>query len=619
MRSHSTWLALLGVSLIAALVAGCASSPGPREGSRAAQAARELERQGDYAQAARVYSRLASGAKSPLLQDYQLRAAEDWLRAGNTQEAARLLRSVSLPQRAEHLRPRRDILMGYVAVSEGRTAEALSIADRYAADISLPPATRAAAYDLQAQALSILGQLPGSVISRMSRQSLLRDPQAAWENQNALWNGLMALPQDDLLSWQQRETNSQRRGWLDLAAIARSHTFDRQQMMRQLAAWHARYPGHPASAEALLKEPAVTAELTQLPTRIAILLPLSGNLTSAATAIRDGILAAYYSQPNDQRPTIRVYDTQDEGGNVQRIYQTAVQDGAQFVIGPLTKGSVESLGAAASLPVPTLALNYVGDRGLPANLFQFGLAPEDEARAAAQRAWNDGHRFAVALLPEGEWGTRVGDAFQQRWQQLGGTFLEAQRYRDDTEALRESVQQLLRVDFNLARERAARSATSPQALSQPRRREDADFVFMAAFPRSAREIPPLLKFNYAGALPIYTTSHSYAGTLDPDMLSDMAGVVVCDMPWMLPWENPRPDLERLLANESPETFPQFARLYALGVDSYSLLAELPRLRASPDSTLQGVTGTLFAGGESSVRRRLSCARISRQGLQALDL
>ncbi|WP_404854442.1 penicillin-binding protein activator, partial [Escherichia coli] len=46
-------------------------------------------------------------------------------------------------------------------------------------------------------------------------------------------------------------------------------------------------------------------------------------------------------------------------------------------------------------------------------MFQFGLAAEDEARAVASRAWGDGMRRAVALVPRGEWGDRVLAAFSQ--------------------------------------------------------------------------------------------------------------------------------------------------------------------------------------------------------------
>ena len=63
-----------------------------------------------------------------------------------------------------------------------------------------------------------------------------------------------------------------------------------------------------------------------------------------------------------------------------------------------------------------------------ANLFQFGLSPEDEAKQIAQRAWFDGHNKAAMIYPEGNWGKRVAAAFKQHWEQLGGRVASEQHY-----------------------------------------------------------------------------------------------------------------------------------------------------------------------------------------------
>ena len=59
----------------------------------------------------------------------------------------------------------------------------------------------------------------------------------------------------------------------------------------------------------------------------------------------------------------------------------------QFDDGLLRAAWIAELADSGRLPVPVLALNYL-DPGKPApfNLFQWGLAPEDEARQAAERA-----------------------------------------------------------------------------------------------------------------------------------------------------------------------------------------------------------------------------------------
>ena len=86
---------------------------------------------------------------------------------------------------------------------------------------------------------------------------------------------------------------------------------------------------------------------------------------------------------------------------------------------------VQALQQRETLPLPTLALNY-GDRAeaetTPANLYQYGLAAEDEAVQIAEKAWTDGLRRALVMVPKGNWGERIYAAFEQRF---GFPLLEA--------------------------------------------------------------------------------------------------------------------------------------------------------------------------------------------------
>ncbi len=83
------------------------------------------------------------------------------------------------------------------------------------------------------------------------------------------------------------------------------------------------------------------------------------------------------------------------------FYQQAAADGVELVVGPWEKPLVRQLANRAQLPITTLALNYAdNEQQAPEQLFQYGLAAEDEARLAADRAWADGMRRAAALVPK---------------------------------------------------------------------------------------------------------------------------------------------------------------------------------------------------------------------------
>ena len=158
-----------------------------------------------------------------------------------------------------------------------------------------------------------------------------------------------------------------------------------------------------------------------------------------ARALRDGFLAAHYQaqQAGQNPPNIQIFDS-SRIGSMDAFYAQAQAAGVQLVIGPLEKNLVSQLSSREQLPITTLALNYSeNSQEGPAQLFQFGLAAEDEAREVARRAWADGMRRAVALVPAGDWGNRVLAAFRQDWQAQGGTLIAAEHVDQPVELARQ--------------------------------------------------------------------------------------------------------------------------------------------------------------------------------------
>ncbi|RMD78059.1 MAG: penicillin-binding protein activator [Gammaproteobacteria bacterium] len=375
-------------------------------------------------------------------------------------------------------------------------------------------------------------------------------------------------------------------------------------MPQALAAWRRRFPGHPASA-ALLASLEARARRAR-PRRLALLLPLSGAYAALGRAVRDGFLAAYWAGP--ERPEVLVLDTGGQAEGALEAYREAAAQGAGWVVGPLAKEAVRALRAQGRLPVPVLALNRSGEPGPPpAGFYAFGLAPEDEAAAAAERAWLEGHNQALLLAPRGDWGSRVLTAFARHWSGLGGEVLAAEVYDPSRTDFAAPLQRLLAIDASRARARALERLLGRPLRFEPRRRQDADLVFLAAFPAQGRQIRPQLRFYYAGDLPVYATSAIYAGHPDPVRDRDLDGVRFPDIPWVLRDRDP---LLEALRRLWPERTARLIRLYALGVDAYRLVPELPRLAAFPFETVPGATGRLSLDPRHRVHRQLLWARFA---------
>ncbi|WP_396588771.1 penicillin-binding protein activator [Bermanella sp. R86510] len=457
---------------------------------------------------------------------------------------------------------------------------------------------------LRAQALYLKGSFIASARERMFLSGVLSGDNYV-QNHQGIWASLLQAETTELETLSEKTQTSLFKGWLALALVVKKNQMDLDRQLSNLRIWQAQFSSHPAAKE-------LPGELDQLEDVvdnkadfIALMLPLDGKLARTGQAIRDGFFAAYYEAVNAGAsvPRVKVYDTST--GDFWTLYKQAILDGNELVIGPLTKTSVERLQQESRLPVPTLALNY-GQRDFtenPAQLYQFGLAVEDEAELSAQFARQKGFQSAVALVPEGSWGERVFYRFSQSWQAQGGALVEAQFFKG-TGDYNKVIRQLLSIDDSERRAADIRRQLRTRLEFQPRRRQDVDFIFVAALPQQARQIKPTLAFNFAQDLPMIATSQVYSGSPSRSKDSDLNGVMFCDIPWILD----NPPLRQTVKQLWSQAQGSLDRLYAMGADAFTLYPRLEQIKILRHSRIPGHTGRLAMDDYGQIVRQLSFAQ-----------
>lgn len=463
---------------------------------------------------------------------------------------------------------------------------------------------------LKARYLEATGQYFAAAQLRDFQASLFQGEQAK-ENLQALWFDLMHLQDSELLSWADQHPNTQFSQWLQLAKIVRNSRITLDEQLSQIELWQKQHPRHPAAKELPGGLDQLQNIAQQRPQQVALLLPLTGPLAKTGEAVRDGFMASYYDSLNKgfKVPNVHIYNSHTLE-DIAAIYTQAQFDGAQWVVGPIEKNKVQALQESSSLPIPTLALNYsdrevdIADETSAAsqhNLFQFGLAAEDEAIQIANRAWADGKRHALVLIPQGSWGQRVYAAFEQRWLELGGDISEKRSY-PNRQDYNPDIRALLNINDSQKRFSTVRMFFRDRVEFEPRRRQDADWIFMVALPQQARQIKPTLAFNFAADLPVYATSHIYSGEPNPTKDRDLNGIFYCDVPWLLQQSELYQQVEEALGHGQGS----YARLYALGADAFRLLPQLNLLKTMPESQVFGNTGALQLDAEQRIVRRSEC-------------
>lgn len=623
---------LLAIAIVV-LLAGCqavppAGSPASRPAQPTDELAIALRAQGKLVEAANEYLRLSVTVDAAQADSYRLEAVALLLEANALARAQAILLQPLSPLASRELQQRQDLLRATLALAEQRPAAALSILpETFALEAS--PQHAAEAHRLRAQAYRQLQQYLDAADEHVRLELVLLDAEAIRANRQNLWHTLGRLDPEALAHYTSAPPATLD-GWIELAALSRNALSDPAAFLMAIDTWRARYPRHPASEETVPELIALSHGQTAHPRHLALLLPFDGPFANAAEAIRDGFLAGWFSDPSPLRPTVIIRST--ASASIPDLYREVIGAGADYVVGPLDKPAVMAVSHLPDLSIPTLALNYVPPHPMqpasmdsgppssapetPARLYQFSLSPEAEAREVAKRAWDDGHRNAALLFPEGSWGTRVRVAFSEAWGQLGGQVTASRLYSSDTQQMSTAVRRLLDIEESEQRLQLLKATLKRRLKHTVRRRQDIDFIFMAAFPQEARQLRPLLRFYHAAEVPVYATSHVFSGVVDPRADADIDGVTFVDMPWVLLDEGQVAELRQQLQALWPDPLSQYARFYAFGLDAYRMVPYLDQLETQPFVEFPGVTGRLVMNGEQRIERRLLWAQF-RNGVPRL--
>lgn len=544
----------------------------------------------------------ARRSASPLAESLYLDAARLQLDAGFTDDAAQLLEALEddadLPS---NLRLRHALLAAEVALIRGDATAALRRLD------SAPSADAAnqsedaqiALLSLRARALELADE-PMSALRERIQLAPMLNGEAQRANHNAIWATLAGADLEQLNAGSSTDSY-ELRGWLELQRLSNGMQHNIQDQLDAIDQWRNIWAQHSAASN-LPDALAMLYELWETrPAEIALVLPIQEPL---GKAISEGFMSAYYEDLARGRdvPRVRIYDTSFRT-DVLVFYDQAVDDGIKLIIGPVLKDAVRRMQRSGRpMPVTTLALNY-GDPGTPylQDLYQFGLAPEDEIQQAAQTAWAAGHRNAAVLTPAGEDYLRIQDTFVSYWNSLGGRVVSIDNF---TEARDYSpvVKRIFSIDASEARAEQIRSLI-PRSIIEfvPRRRQDVDFIFLLANPAEGRQIMPTLSINYAGDVPVYAMPSIYDGGSNAAANQDLNGIIFNDAPWILEQSD---SLKSAADSTWASASGPVQRLRAMGVDAYRLHLRMPQMHAFPGTRIEGATGTLSMQADGSVRREL---------------
>ncbi|ARJ42348.1 penicillin-binding protein activator [Pantoea alhagi] len=317
---------------------------------------------------------------------------------------------------------------------------------------------------------------------------------------------------------------------------------------------------------------------------------------------------------------VKVYDTSSQP--IQQVLAQAQQDGATLVVGPLLKDKVQQL-VDSSTPLNVLALNEPEKIQNHPNLCYFALSPEDEARDAAHHIWQQGKRMPLLLVPRSSLGDRVSKAFAQEWQTLGGGTVQQQGFGSSAE-LRQGINSGAGISLSGTPVTPAASEPqgitiagltipAPQSSTPPEATASGgavDAVYIVATQSELQLIKPMIAMRISSRnnVALYASSRSFQAGAGPDFRLEMEGLQFSDIPLL---SGANPGLMQQAARSFNNDY-SLVRLYAMGIDAWTLANHFSEMRQMPGFRIDGNTGQLSATDDCVINRKLTWSQY-RQG------
>lgn len=228
---------------------------------------------------------------------------------------------------------------------------------------------------------------------------------------------------------------------------------------------------------------------------IAVLLPFSERLRAVSEQIRAGLLKAYWQ--SSQKDTLLFYDTED-ASNIINLYLSAKQAGADIVIGPLTRTSIEAL--AELNPTDVIALNDIDQT---TEFLQFNYRNAHEIQQLINHLEQEGYQHIAMLTSDAAADTRMAQQIQANWVQSHPFAINHHTYTQRN--LRSEMAKVINADQS-----QSRAGHLSRTLGKPieffaRTRQDLEAMILIGDDKQIAVLQPQLDY-YLVKLPLYGTS-----------------------------------------------------------------------------------------------------------------
>ena len=454
------------------------------------------------------------------------------------------------------------------------------------------------------------------------------------QNIDATWQALSSMTQEQANTLVINADENILQGWLDLQRVWFDNRNDPDMMKAGIADWQKRYPNNPGAKMLPTQLVNVKAFKPASTNKIALLLPLNGQAAVFGRTIQQGFEAAKNIGTQPVAAQVAAAPAADVAEQPQPQTVDGVASPAQASVSDLTGEQPAAQPVPVSAPATsTAAVSAPANPSAELKIYDTSSQPLSQILSQVQQDGasivvgpllknnveerhnrDQGKQAPLVLIPRSSLGDRVANAFAQEWQKLGGGTVLQQKFGSTSE-LRAGVNGGSGIALTgtpiTPRATTDSGMTTNNPTLQTTPTDDqftnnggrVDAVYIVATPGEIAFIKPMIAMrngSQSGAT-LYASSRSAQGTAGPDFRLEMEGLQYSEIP-MLAGGN-LPLMQQALSAVNNDY--SLARMYAMGVDAWSLANHFSQMRQVQGFEINGNTGSLTANPDCVINRKLS--------------
>ena len=338
---------------------------------------------------------------------------------------------------------------------------------------------------------------------------------------------------------------------------------------------------YPQLTEALLQQ--INQQLAP-PQTIGVFLPLSGRLAVIGKQIRAGILKHHWHKQS--QASLLFYDTQQD--EILSLYQRALEDGVNRIIGPLLRENIEQLSQVAGDEL--LALNRIEQA---TQAFQLSIRPLNEAEQIIRHLEQQCYRHIALINSNLSIDSQLANQLQKHWAARHHFELIHHTYPHNSNNLRNEMNRVLNIHHSQSRAGFLGRVIGNPIEHETRNRQDIEAIILIGDEQRIAVLQPQMDFHQL-SLPVIGTS-----LLTPSQLAQAPA---------------NRDLKNIQFPTHPASFTPSNisnALEAFGWDSLHITLELPKLKTG--MFIHGSLGQHFITQNRLIDTQLSWAAYQNNG------